>query len=125
MHICLHIPLSAASDCVCAAHFSPALFPLSSCAVSDDTDTATKWSKAGSRDSTHRNELKIILPNEALLTGQHLIILFPHGEQKGMADVFGDHRHVPKGTKMKAEECLFGLCKAKASLSVRWHFDLQ
>lgn len=84
---------------IVSAHFSPAPFPLSSCAVSDDADMATKQSKAGSRDNAHRNELKIILPNEALLTGQHLIILFSHREQKGMADVFGDHRHVPKGSK--------------------------
>lgn len=60
---------------------------------------ATKWSEAGSRDNVRRNELKIILPKEAQCTGQPLIILSPYREWKDISDVFGDHRHVPKGIK--------------------------
>jgi len=63
------------------------------------SNRAAKKSEAGSGGSECRNELKISFPNEALFTGQPLIILFPHGEWKAMADTFRDHRHVPKGTK--------------------------
>lgn len=63
------------------------------------SDTAAERSEAGSGGSGYRNELKNILPNEALFTEQPLIILFPHGEWKGMADVPGYYRYVPKGSK--------------------------
>lgn len=77
-------------------HFHPLLQGTTGVLLSD---TAAEWSEAGSGGSRYRSELKNILPNEALLTEQPLIILFPHGEWKGMADVSGDHRYVPKGSK--------------------------
>lgn len=61
--------------------------------------TAARQSEAESGDRARGNELKIILPNEAQLTEQPLIILIPHREWKDMSDVFGDHRHVPKSIK--------------------------